>query len=193
MSVFNQYARYYDLLYRDKDYASEALFVLTLIREHCFGARHILELGCGTGVHAQHLAESGACVHGVDRSTLMLEDAWNRHRGLPSKLATRLAFSLGDAREVRLGNTFDAVISLFHVMSYQVLDEDILDIFATTKAHLKSGGVFIFDCWYGPGVLTDRPVTRVKRQRTNFLRETDSAQPFGLTHSLAASHTLWKM
>ncbi len=177
MSVFNQYARYYDLLYRDKDYASEALFVLTLIREHCFGARHILELGCGTGVHAQHLAESGACVHGVDRSTLMLEDAWVRHRSLPSEVAGRLVFSLGDAREVRLGKTFDAVISLFHVMSYQILNEEIVDVFATAKAHLKSGGVFIFDCWYGPGVLTDRPVTRVKRVGDDSISVTRIAEP----------------
>lgn len=177
MKVFDHYARYYNLLYRDKDYTSEALFILALIREYCVGARDILDLGCGTGAHAQHLAESGVCIHGVDRSTMMLEDAAIRHRGLPSEVASRLTFSLGDARKVRLGKTFDAVVSLFHVMSYQILDEDILDVFATAKAHLKAGGVFIFDCWYGPGVLTDRPVTRVRRVGDDAISVTRIAEP----------------
>ena len=55
------------------------------------------------------------------------------------------------------------VISLFHVMSYQTRNEDLIAAFDTVRAHLKPGGIFIFDCWYGPGVLTDRPVVRVKR------------------------------
>jgi hypothetical protein len=35
--------------------------------------------------------------------------------------------------------------------------------FATAKAHLKPKGIFIFDCWYGPGVLSERPAARFKR------------------------------
>jgi len=177
MKVFNDYARYYDLLYRDKDYVSETSFILTLVREHCLGASDILDLGCGTGAHAHHLAESGVCIHGVDRSTEMLEEAAIRHRGLPPQIASRLSFSQGDAREVRLGKVFDVVISLFHVMSYQIRNEDVLDTFATAKAHLRPGGIFIFDCWYGPGVLTDLPVTRVKRIGDDAISVTRIAEP----------------
>lgn len=48
-------------------------------------------------------------------------------------------------------------------MSYQTTNEDLQAAFTTAKAHLKPGGVFIFDCWYGPAVLTDRPNVRIKR------------------------------
>jgi predicted TPR repeat methyltransferase len=177
MTVFANYSNYYDLLYRDKDYASESAYVLGLIREHRSDAHYILDLGCGTGTHAHHLAEMGVSVHGVDRSETMLEQARNRCGTASSAVADKLAFSQGDAREVRLGKDFDAVVSLFHVLSYQVRNEDVLNTFATAKAHLRSGGVFVFDCWYGPGVLTDRPVVRVKRLEDDGISVTRVAEP----------------
>ncbi|MGO8176209.1 SAM-dependent methyltransferase, partial [Rhizobium ruizarguesonis] len=33
----------------------------------------------------------------------------------------------------------------------------------TVSNHLEDGGIFIFDFWYGPAVLWQRPSTRVKR------------------------------
>jgi len=47
---FALYARYYDLLYADKDYAGEAAYVAGLIRQRLPGATRILELGSGTGI-----------------------------------------------------------------------------------------------------------------------------------------------
>lgn len=66
----------------------------------------------------------------------------------------------GDARTVRLGKRFDAVTCLFHVMSYQNTEKDALAVMETARQHLKSGGLFLFDFWYGPGVLTDPPTER---------------------------------
>nr|MBA2706707.1 SAM-dependent methyltransferase [Gemmatimonadaceae bacterium] len=56
MSVFGSYSRYYDLLYRDKDYAAESAYVASLLAVHAPGARSILEIGCGTGAHAAELS-----------------------------------------------------------------------------------------------------------------------------------------
>jgi len=163
MSVFGNYARYYDLLYRDKDYAGEAQFVHKLLQNYAPSTKSILELGCGTGVHAFLLAKEGYQVHAVDLSQQMLQQATDRLSHLPTELASRLEFSPGDIRTIQLNQQFDAVISLFHVISYQTSNEDLLAAFATVKSHLKPGGVFIFDCWYGPAVLSDRPVVRIKR------------------------------
>src|SRR6185437_1014764 len=38
-------------------------------------------------------------------------------------------------------------------------------------------GVFLFDCWYGPGVLTDPPVVRVKRVASDDLTIMRIAEP----------------
>ncbi len=162
MSAFAAYARYYDLLYRDKNYEAESEYVATLLRGYAPGARTILDIGCGTGAHARDLARKGFSVHGVDISEGMLARAHATKAELEPELREALSFSHGDARTVDLRKKFDAVVSLFHVMSYQASNDDLLAAFASARRHLNPGGVFIFDCWYGPAVLTDLPkvVTR---------------------------------
>ena len=177
MSVFGNYSRYYNLLYRDKDYAGEAQFVHQLLQTHAPNTQSILELGCGTGNHAVLLAKEGYTIHGVDRSPEMLAKASDRLCDLPQEIASRLIFSAGDIREVRLDRQFDAIISLFHVISYQTTNADLKAAFATVKNHLKPGGIFIFDCWYGPAVLSDRPTVRIKRLENEKILVTRIAEP----------------
>ena len=175
--VFDAYARYYDLLYRDKDYAAEVVYVASHIHEHAPQAKRILELGCGTGAHAEHLARMGYTVHGVDLSEAMLARAEARKAALPSEVAARLSFGLGDVRTVRRGETYEAVISLFHVMSYQTTNTDLAAAFETAATHLEPGGLFLFDFWYGPAVLTQKPEVRVKRLEDDEIKVIRIAEP----------------
>ena len=46
-------------------------------------------------------------------------------------------------------------------------------MFKTAAKHLKQNGVFIFDFWYGPGVLTDPPALRQKRLENNEMKTKD--------------------
>ncbi len=175
--LFDTYARYYDLLYRDKDYAVESDYVVNHIRIKEQDTKRILELGCGTGAHAEHLARMGFTVHGVDLSEAMLARAEERKAALPPEVAARLSFSLGDVRTVRLGKTYDAVVSLFHVMSYQATNADLEAAFATAFVHLKPGGLFLFDFWYGPSVLTQKAEVRVKRLEDHDIKVIRIAEP----------------
>lgn len=177
MTVFGNYARYYDLLYRDKDYAGETKFIHGLIQKYASNAGSIFELGCGTGKHAELLSKMSYEVLGVDMSREMLEAANRRLSDLEKKGAKKLSFDHGDIRTYRTECCFDVVISLFHVMSYQTTNKDLQDVFETAKVHLKQRGVFIFDCWYGPAVLTDRPVVRVKRLEDEAIKVTRIAEP----------------
>ena len=178
MSVFEAYSQYYDLLYRDKDYAKEADYIKSLIqREHPEG-RTLLDLGCGTGRHDFWLAEHGYRVTGVDMSADMLKVA-NAERAKREIAGGPVPpdFAQGDVRSVRLGRRFDVVVSLFHVMSYQTSNADLLAAFGTLREHLAPGGVILFDAWYGPTVLTDRPVVRIKRLAGDGFDVTRLAEP----------------
>lgn len=175
--VFDAYAAYYDLLYRDKDYAAEAEYVAGHIRRYMPKAKRILELGCGTGAHAEYLARMGFMIHGVDISRAMLARAEQRKASLPSDLATRITFALDDVRTVRTGKTYDVVISLFHVMSYQTTNADLHAMFETASVHLQSEGLFLFDFWYGPAVLIQKPEVRVKRLEDEEIKVTRIAEP----------------
>ena len=153
---FNLYAQYYDLLYKDKDYKKEAEYVHTLIQQNNPKAKTILSLGCGTGRHEKELENFGYDIVGVDLSEQMIEIANN------DKGKSTCQFIQGDIRNLRLKQKFDVVISLFHVMSYQNSNDDVISFFNTAKAHLTTKGIFIFDFWYGPAVLADPPVVRRK-------------------------------
>jgi len=162
MSVFGQYAEYYDLTYADKDYASEAEFVHRLIQEYKPGAESILNLGCGTGRHDSALATLGYSVRGIDISAQMVAVAQRRKGQLPHSIQRRLHFLQADIRQARLGDRYDAVISLFHVLSYQTSDEGVRLTLGTASEHLVPGGVCLFDYWYGPAVLSSPPAARTK-------------------------------
>jgi len=156
MSVFEAYSMYYNLLYKDKDYEGETEYIINLLKKNNTQLIDILDLGCGTGRHDYILAQKGYRVHGVDLSEDMLLKA--QQLSQPNSLS----FSHGDIRKFKVEKKFDAVISLFHVISYQTQNIDLIDAFSTAAYHLDKGGVFVFDFWYGPAVLTQKPETRIK-------------------------------
>lgn len=159
MSVFSGYASFYDDLYRDKDYATECIFLQKAFSR--FGRRRIkrvLDLGCGTGSHDILLANKGYSVTGIDMSPHMLRIA----RAKAKREAVSVQYHRGNIQSKRLHSKFDAVISLFDVMGYQITNRAFTQALLTARYHLKPKGLFIFDCWFGPAVLIDPPRDRTK-------------------------------
>lgn len=58
MSVFGSYSKYYDLIYKDKDYLAETNFIDSLIKKYAKGnVITILDMGRGTGGYTFLFAE----------------------------------------------------------------------------------------------------------------------------------------
>ena len=169
----NLYSQYYDLLYSDKDYAGEVDYIIKLIKENSNEAKTLLDMGSGTGKHAELFCNNGYIVHGIDLSEDMLKIAKNRIKDKEDKLS----FSHSKIQELDLNKKFDVVVSLFHVMSYQNSNNELIKAFEVAKNHLKKDGIFIFDFWYGPAVLTDLPVKRIKRFENEKIKVTRIAEP----------------
>jgi SAM-dependent methyltransferase len=154
------YSGIYDAQYHDKDYAQECDLI-----ERFFQVYHpdqpvktVLDMGCGTGNHALPLAGRGYAVAGVDRSAGMLAAA----RSKAAAAGLNAEFHEGDVRTFALGRQFDAVLMMFAVLGYQLTNEDAMAALKNVRAHLKPGGAFVFDVWYGPAVLHLRPSERVR-------------------------------
>jgi SAM-dependent methyltransferase len=148
-------------LYRDKDYGAECDLIERIFEAYSQGTiRTILDLGCGTGAHALILGQRGYRITGVDGSEEML--AWAEQKRQTSSGAENVAFKQGDLRTIRLEQTFDAALMMFAVLGYQTENDDVLSALSTARAHLRSGALFVFDVWYGPAVLHQRPSERVK-------------------------------
>ena len=158
MSAFGEtYSRYYNLLYKDKNYKEEFDYLIGIINKYGNkDSRTVLDIGCGTGKHLKFFKEIGYDASGVDLSENMIKEAkiyLSQDDGL---------FCCG-ASEFKINKKFDVIVSLFHVMSYQVSSAELRNVFFNVKEHLADGGLFIFDFWYGPAVLTDPPVVTIKR------------------------------
>lgn len=173
MEVFQDYAYYYNIFYQDKDYATESRQVDMLLKRYGCEVRKIINYGCGTGRHDIELVKLGYHCTGIDMSPLMIDIAVKNGRDMN----VDIDFTVADIRTYEPKDRYDAVISLFHVMSYQNGNEDILSAFCSARKALEKGGVFLFDVWYGPGVLSDPPVVRVKEMEDEDNRLIRVARP----------------
>lgn len=176
MAVFQHYARYYDLLYQDKDYPAEIAYIVDKISHYQPNAKTIFDLGCGTGKHACLLAEKGYDVVGVDFSESMIALAKDRQNQKKSYSQCPV-FQQGDIRSLNLNRQFDVIVSLFHVFSYLTANEDLTRGFQTVSRHLKPGGLFLFDFWYGPAVLAQQPENRTKQLADEVIEVQRLARP----------------
>lgn len=167
------YSQYYDLLYSDKDYLNEVEYIDKLIKSNTNNAKTLLDMGCGTGKHAELFCNKGYVVHGIDLSLDMLKIAETRRQGKENNLN----FSQSNIMNLNLNKKFDVIVSLFHVISYQNSNEELIRAFEVAKEHLNDGGIFIFDFWYGPAVLTDLPTTRIKKLENKNIKVTRLAEP----------------
>jgi SAM-dependent methyltransferase len=127
-------AAIYDALDPDR---SDLEPYLAMIEE--FGARSVLDLGCGTGVFALLLAELGVDVIGVDPAGASLEVA----RTKPG--AERVTWIHGDASAIPRSVTVDAVTMTANVAQVFLTDAEWLATLAAVHAALRPGGRLIFE------------------------------------------------
>lgn len=169
MSVFDAYARYYDLVNQEKDYPAEAQYVASLVEKHGGEKSALLDIGCGTGRHAEQLAAAGFDVEGLDRAEAMIAQARSRNPGIE--------YHVGDVCDFDLGKRFGVVSALFHVISYLTEDDQLKAAFQQIREHLQPGGLLIFDCWHGPAVLHQQPELRIRRLGDQGSRVVRIAEP----------------
>jgi len=174
MKVFNHYAKFYDALYHNKDYQKECDYLQKIFKKYSSKKiKAVLDLGCGTANHDLILARRSFKITGVDFSQNMLRIA--RKKAQAGKL--KIDFYKGDIRKINLKKKFDAVISMFNVMGYQKNNEDFEQALLTANKHLKKDGLFVFDIWFGPAVLADKPKNKVKKVEMKngyIIRKTES-------------------
>jgi SAM-dependent methyltransferase len=94
----------------------------------------VLELGCGTGRVALHLARRGHRVEGLDRDAGLVSVLNARAGRLPAKAA------VGDARDFDLDRGFALVLAPMQFLQLFVSEEDRIACLSCIAAHLRPGG-----------------------------------------------------
>jgi SAM-dependent methyltransferase len=143
------YSKYYNFVYKSKNYKLEVDYILRLLKSKKKKIKTILELGSGTGAHAKYLIRKGFKLTCVEKSSKMILN-------FKSNLK-KIKIINADLRKLKLKNKFDLVLSMFHVINYMVKNKDINAFFNTASRHLNSGGILVFDTWYYPAVKYNPP------------------------------------
>jgi SAM-dependent methyltransferase len=158
--IFDAYSKYYNLIYQNKNYKTEVDYIHKLISKFNYSNKNILELGSGTGGHANFFVDKGYTVHGIEKSKSMIANC---------KKKGGFTFQYGDACKIKLKKKYDIILSLFHVFSYQINKDNINNFFKNAQYHLKPNGLFGFDFWYTNAVNAQKPQTKlIEIKKKNF-------------------------
>lgn len=99
----------------------------------------VLDLACGTGVHAEFLARWGAVVTARDLSAAMIEEAELSHAH------TNVDYAVGDMRTPPEGR-FDLVLCIGNSLSMLPTRDGMGAVFAAVSERLAPGGRFLVHC-----------------------------------------------
>lgn len=174
MQNFSSYGKYYDVIYKDKEYEKECDFLEEIFKKYAGSQpKTALDAGCGTGSHALSLSKRGFKITGVDASETMIKVA----KAKAERNGVHIDFHVMDLRKLQLDKKFDACISMFTVVGYIVENQDVERVFYNIRNHLNTYSLFIFDFWYGPAVLHIRPSSRMKNTEKDGVRVIRFAEP----------------
>ena len=101
----------------------------------------LLDLACGQGRHLIHLAIQGYSVIGLDRSDVLMRQAYKdgQIRGLDVNLVQ------GDMRALPFDCAFDGVVNWFTALGYLESDEEDQKVLNDVAAVLRPGGRFVME------------------------------------------------
>ena len=132
--LYKELAYLWPIISPPEEYAGEAAFFGDIIHEKLGSGSHkLLELGVGGGHNLSHLTSDFECT-AVDLSPDML--------ALSEGLNPGVEHHLGDMRNIRLDQTFDAVL-VHDAASYLLSEQDLQETFATAARHLRPGGILM--------------------------------------------------
>lgn len=160
MSDYDQWARYYDLIYGEwMDYDAQCSYLRSLFEDLGVpGDGRVLDLGCGTGGHAIPLARMGYRVTGVDSSKPMVDIAMEKAADVSAE------FLHQDMRELNLGGEFDAAICMFGGFGHIIETTDVRRALRGIHLQLRKSAPFIFEYWLIGGTKPEHKATEEVEQ-----------------------------
>ena len=138
--LYKNLAKYYELIYSEKDYKKEAEKIISLINKNKKSkGKELLDVACGTGKHLIYFKKKFNCT-GVDINEGMLKIARKR---LPE-----IKFLKGDMKTFKTKKKFDVITCLFSSLGYMKTKQDLKRAINNLSKNLNPGGIIILEPWF---------------------------------------------
>ena len=156
---FNEYAKFYDFVYKNKNSLKEISFVTKKLKLNKNSS--LLDLGCGTFRHSIYLINKVKNITGIDLSKKMLRIARNKLK--KNKNKRKVILKNDNLLTFKLKKKFNVAYSLFDVICLITKNKDLKKFFYNLSKHLKSKSLVYLDYWYKPAVffLKIKDITQV--------------------------------
>lgn len=141
MLAYSDFARFYDLLTDNVEYAKRAEYFLALCKKMGHTPQLALDLACGTGSLTIELARRGVDIYGVDSSVEMLSEA--RQKCYDAELD--LLFLCQKMQQLDLYGTVDTVFCTLDSLNHLPGQKDLLAAMKKVSFFMDPGGWFFFD------------------------------------------------
>jgi SAM-dependent methyltransferase len=141
MSAYEYLAKHYDGWMDQEHYQTWIKWIQQQLSEGNLRGIRLLELCCGTGRVTLPLAESGYAIWAVDQSEEMLAVAQQKS----VDMITKIRWILGDMLDLKLKESFDAVLCINDGINYLRAPSELVRFFQICHQHLKPEGLLIFD------------------------------------------------
>lgn len=141
MTSYGIFAKYYDALMRDVDYAARTDYICKIFRKYGLCGNTVLDLACGTGAITYELVKRGFDVIGVDKSEQMLAEAVGKNGGM----VQNPMFICQDMKNLDLYGTVSAAVSVLDGINHLDNCQSVKTAFSRVSLFLDKGGLFVFD------------------------------------------------
>lgn len=151
MQIYERYAEIYDQVGQSRFSRRMAQFTVGLLERLALPQGRILDLACGTGEAALHLAQAGYDVVGVDASAAMLE----RARQKTTEAGLSIPFLHQDMRSFEVDGLVDVVTCFYDSLNYLLHPEELQEVCNRVASALAPGGLLVCDLNTAVGLARD--------------------------------------
>jgi len=137
--MFSISAKWYDAIYRFKNYCKESDAIMALIKEKHPAARTILDIACGTAEHDRYLTQKFQ-VDGLDISPEFIAIARDKN---PTG-----SYFVGDMVQFSLKRRYDVILCLFSSIGYVRTIQNARKAIQCFAAHLNEQGIILLEPWF---------------------------------------------
>lgn len=158
-SFEGEFINYYEKFFihsRENQVKQEISYIRKCLKNHSSGVNQLLDVGCGTGYHADKLSGYFTEIAGLDISKDMITYADKMHK------QPNLGFSCQDIRNYKSPILYDAAIALSHVIGYQLENSEVEEMLTCINKSLKCKGILLFNFYYAPAIFKNGLAAKIK-------------------------------